>query len=270
MLKHTLAAALVFLPNILLAGGDPKICYREDAAPFSYVEGGQPLGYSVDLCRFALEKAGWPDPGMVLVTAENRFEMLTEGTCNVLCEATTVTMKRREDVEFSLITFLTGSAFLFPKAISEMDPKTEELTVGFLSGTTAHEKWREGDLIGGTAFNISFEPVEQHDEAIENLKNGDLNAYVADREILERIINEHKVLADAFMVGKRSLSYEPYALAVEMGNDELRIKIDDALADLFRERDNTRMINDILGKYIPQRRFDPIMVELFELQSLPE
>lgn len=251
-----------------LAEDAHKICYRDDAAPFSHVDtGGTPTGYSVNLCRRVLAEIGTPDPEMILVSAEDRFTTLTSGKCHVLCEATTVSMKRRESMEFSLITFLTGAAFLYPNALVDGGAATKsEMVVGFLSGTTAHEKWKSGDLVSGTAFDFAFAAVESHEDATTQLLDGTLQAYVADREILERILSEQPQLAKAFRVGRKSLSYEPYALAVDMGNDTLRVKIDAVLAQLFRSGE----ITEILGEHVPQRRFDPILLDLFELQSLPE
>ena len=46
----------------------------------------------------------------------------------------------------------------------------------------------------------------------------------------------------------------------------MRVQIDAVLAELYRSGE----IKEILGQYIPQRRFDPILLNLFELQSLPE
>lgn len=264
-----LFASLPFLmASPAIAQDSYKICYRSDAAPFSYVDdAGTVRGYSVDLCRRVLAEFGSPEPEMVLVTAEDRFEQLKSGTCHLLCEATTVSMKRREEMEFSLITFLTGATFLFPNAM--LNGSTEAgaaITVGFLEGTTAHEKYKSGQLVGGSTYDISFKPVGSHEDAKTLMLSGGLQAYVADREILERILTEELKLAENFQVGSKSLSYEPYALAVDMGNDELRTRVDAVLATLFRSGE----IKDILAEYIPQRRFDPILLDLFELQSLPE
>lgn len=266
--RARLAGLVLIMASPATAEGDYKICYREDAAPFSYVDdAGTVRGYSVDLCRRVLAEFGTPEPDMVLVTAEDRFDQLKSGACHLLCEATTVSMKRRETMEFSLITFLTGATFLFPNSLlnGSADADTA-IAIGFLEGTTAHEKHKSGQLVGGSTYDISFEPVATHEDAKHLLLTGGLQAYVADREILERILSEEPTLAEDFQVGSKSLSYEPYALAVDMGNDELRTKVDAVLAMLFRDGE----IKDILGEYIPQRRFDPILLDLFELQSLPE
>lgn len=251
-----------------LAAEPITLCYREDAAPFSFVaDDGTPKGYSVDLCRRAVAGQSDVAPEMVLVTAETRFDALISGQCRLLCEATTVTMQRRRDMEFSLITFLTGSAFLFPKSLLEPgDGDAAEIRVGFLENTTAHENWKSGNLVGGSAFSFTFEAVEDHEAAATRLADGTLSGYVADREILEGMLAEDKDLAERYQVGRTSLSYEPYALAVAKGDDDLRIAVDEVLAELFRSGE----VREILGAYIPQRRFDPILDDLFELQSLPE
>lgn len=270
VLRVAIAAGLIsFLATFAQAGEDYKICYRADAAPFSFMaDDGAPRGYSVDLCRHALASLGTEDPEMVPVTAEDRFDrLIKDQACHVLCEATTVTMRRRQDMEFSLITFLTGAAFLFPKSLLIETEKTEAvMKVGFLEGTTVHENSENGGFVNGATFNFSFEPVESHEAAVLGLTDGTLQGYVADREILEQILAESPSLAELYQVGRQSLSYEPYALAVRMGDDRTRTAIDEVLAELYR----TGEIRKILSEYIPQRRFDPILMNLFELQSLPE
>jgi len=107
-------AALLLLPAIALAqaasapleGRLKKIkesqsiavAYRTDAAPFSFEDNKQAVGYTVDLCRRvvgALEqqlgvkelKIRW-----VPVTVQNRFETIAKGQADLECGASTVTL----------------------------------------------------------------------------------------------------------------------------------------------------------------------------------
>lgn len=90
------------------------IGYRVDAPPFSMEQNGQPVGYAVDLCRrittavkerLKLDKL---ETKFVPVDLNNRFKAVASGDVDILCAATTITLSRLEQVDFSLMTFLTG------------------------------------------------------------------------------------------------------------------------------------------------------------------
>lgn len=93
---RALSVAALSLQCGLATAEDLAICFREDAPPFSYLdETNKPAGYSFDLCQSVAEAIGAPDPQLVPVTVENRFDRLNEGACDLLCGATTMTIKRR-------------------------------------------------------------------------------------------------------------------------------------------------------------------------------
>ncbi|MGR3320711.1 MAG: transporter substrate-binding domain-containing protein [Pseudooceanicola sp.] len=259
------ALALLFLaaPSVAAAEG-LRLCYREDAAPFSHVdEAGQATGYSVDLCRRIAAAHGDDAPAMVPVTSETRFTALGPD-CQLLCEATTITLSRRARMDFTLITFLTASALLYPRSLPAKGAAA--LRVGFLKDTTTDRRWQSGELIGGQAWDFEFEGVDSHDRAGARLKAGTLDAYIADREILEHIMDAAPGLRETHQIGLRSISYEPYAIAVAPGERALLLTADRTLAGLFRSGE----IDAILGRHVPQRRFDPALNDLFKIQSIPD
>src|SRR5262249_55391772 len=99
-----------------------RIAYREDAPPFSYKDAGatEPAGYIVEMCRAVAAKLK-DDLGVlalkiayVPVTAANRFDAIAKGEADLLCEATTATLARREKVAFSIPTFVDGPRLLSP------------------------------------------------------------------------------------------------------------------------------------------------------------
>lgn len=266
MLRLCIVTALALSVSLPEAWAS-SICYRADAAPFSYLgEDGQPTGYTVELCELVAQRDGGK-PDMVPVTAEDRFQALKDGRCDMLCEATSVTMKRRRSgVEFSLITFLTGTALLFPRSLLDKTDQSQPVLVGFLEGTTTHDKWQSNQLVSGEGIPFEFRPQKSHETAVEALNNGELGAYLADREIVEGILRDNPKIAETHILGEDSLSYEPYAIAVRTGNDDMRIKIDDVLAELYR----SGKIFDLIAQYVPNRLYDARLKDLFLIQSLPE
>src|SRR6185312_16098449 len=101
--------------------GTIRLAHRTDAAPFSSLDSaGQPVGYSIELCRrvVAAITAALPAPARAIrvefvpVSAMDRFDAITAGRADLLCEATTVTLGRREQLDFSLYTYVTGAGVI--------------------------------------------------------------------------------------------------------------------------------------------------------------
>jgi ABC-type amino acid transport substrate-binding protein len=76
-----------------------RIAFRDDAPPFSYkAKGTQLAGYMVDLCRAVAKKLAeqlkLPTLNIIYVsvTAADRFEAITQGKADLLCEPTTQTL----------------------------------------------------------------------------------------------------------------------------------------------------------------------------------
>ncbi|MGH6928212.1 MAG: transporter substrate-binding domain-containing protein, partial [Dongiaceae bacterium] len=120
-----------------------KIGYRTDAPPFSYdSEIGEPAGYVVDLCR-EVAAAAKQDLGIadlkveyVTVTAEDRFDAVKSGRVDLLCEATTVTLARRELVDFSLMTFIDGASVMVRSDGPQSFKSLAGHKIGVHAGTT--------------------------------------------------------------------------------------------------------------------------------------
>src|SRR6266404_2241536 len=96
-----------------------RIAYREDAPPFSFKDKiGEPAGFMVDLCRAVATKVAQArnlpvlDVVYVPVTAADRFDAITQQKADLLCEPTSVTLSRRQLVDFSIPTFLDGASLM--------------------------------------------------------------------------------------------------------------------------------------------------------------
>ena len=92
-----------------------RIGYVPDAPPLSFDDDdGNVAGYSIDLCRHIASAIRF-DLGLEkvdiefkpLVSMEQRIEAVAGGEVDIECGATTVTLSRRERVDFTLMTFIT-------------------------------------------------------------------------------------------------------------------------------------------------------------------
>ena len=95
--------------------GSMTIGYRNDAPPFSSEdEAGAPIGYAVELCqRIAAavkEHLSLADLKIQYkaLSAGERLDAVSSGQVDIECGNTTVTLGRRQTVDFTLMTFVTG------------------------------------------------------------------------------------------------------------------------------------------------------------------
>jgi ABC-type amino acid transport substrate-binding protein len=246
-----------------------KIGYRADAKPYSYRnDKGQPAGYIVDLCQEVAaavrEVAGaWTRTEFVLVPADRRFESVREGKVDILCDPSTVTLPRRELVDFSLPTFLDGAGAL--SRTNRPVQRFEDLAgrrVGVLEGTTTERMLRESlDALGVKATIVT---ARNHLAGIDLLSEDKIDAYFADRAIVAAILAEGN--RPGFQLSKRYFSYETYALALPRDDGAFRLLVDRTLARLYR----SGRIDSILARTFGKAPLDEMLRAMILIHSLPD
>jgi ABC-type amino acid transport substrate-binding protein len=248
-----------------------RIAYREDAPPFSYKDKlGEPAGLMVDLCREVAKKlAGQLDlPTLsvtyVPVTAAGRFEAITQQKADLLCEPTSVTLSRREQVDFSIATFVDGAGLLVrangPKDLRAMAGQK----IGVLAGTTTEEALRNTLNDAGIAADVVA--AKTHGEGLAMLDDGKISAYFADRAILVTLSRESKA-PDKLRLADEYLTIEPYALALPRGDSDFRLAVDRALSHIYRSGDIVAIFERTFGgKSKPSQ----ILQTLYLISALPD
>lgn len=247
-----------------------KIGYRTDAAPYAYKNDlGEAAGYSVDLCRnvaVAVKKSlGMSDITIeyVPVTAEGRFDAVQDGKIDILCGPTTATLSRRERVDFSLPTFIDGASVMLmadgPKGFKELAGKN----VGVRGGTTTEEGLRK--TLAKLSVQAEVVPVSSHNEGLTKLQKGEVSAYFADRGILLYLMATSEK-PETLRVGTDYFSFEPYALAVQRGDDEFRLLVDKTLARLYRSGAIVPIFRNSFGDAEPS----DVLRALYLINGLPE
>ena len=234
------------------ASGTIRIAYREDAPPFSFRKGnaGEPLGFMSDLCRAVATRVGQQlgladlKIAYVPVTSADRFDAITGSKADLLCEATTQTLKRRETVGFSIPTFVDGASFIIgtsgPRDIKSLEGKT----VGVLANTTT-----EADLkrtLQAGQIKAEVVSVKTHGEGIDAVEKGTVAAYYGDRAILTFLLLDGK-LHPGLMIADAYLSVEPYALALRRGDEDFRLAVDRALSQIYRSGEVVKLFAASFG-----------------------
>jgi ABC-type amino acid transport substrate-binding protein len=245
-----------------------RIGYRADAKPHSYrSEQGQPAGYVVDLCREVAAAVTQSMPNIqvnyILVPADQRFEQVRDGKVDILCDPSSVTLARREMVDFSLPTFLDGASVLY--RVNRPVERYEDLNgkrVGVLVGTTTETTLREG--LSAVKANATVVPVRDHRAGITLLEEDKVDAYFADRAIIAAILNEGT--RPGFTLSKQYFSYETHGLALPRGDDVFRLLVDRTLARLYR----SGRIDAILAKTFGSGPSGEMLKTMYIINSLPD
>ena len=141
------ALALLALAPLALAQGVTKptlekireygaiyVGHAEASVPFSYVMGGEVIGYSIDLCGHIVDaiRTELNDPTlkavMVPITSSSRLLMLVTGVIDLECGSTTNTKIRQQQVAFSVTPFVSGV-----KALVRKDADFISRKLGFIA-----------------------------------------------------------------------------------------------------------------------------------------
>ena len=248
-----------------------RIAYREDAPPFSYKDKlGEPVGFMVDLCRTVAKKLAEQlnlpslNAAYVPVTAADRFDAIAQHKADLLCEPTSATLSRREQVDFSIPTFLDGAGLMVrangPKNLRDLAGQK----VGVLAGTTTEEALRNTLKEAGIASDVVA--AKTHDEGLAMLDDGKISAYFGDRSILLFLIKDSKA-PEKLRLADDYLSVEPYALALPRGDSDFRLAVDRALSHIYRSGEIAAIFQRTFGgKAEPSQ----ILRTLYVISSLPD
>jgi ABC-type amino acid transport substrate-binding protein len=248
-----------------------RIAYREDAPPFSYKDKiGEAGGFMVDLCRAVAKKLGEQRNLSELkvlyvpVTAADRFEAITQQKADLLCEPTTATLSRREQVDFSIPTFLDGASLMVradgPKSLRDLAGQK----IGVLAGTTTEESLRNTLKEAGITGDLVT--AKTHGEGLAMLDDGKISAYFGDRSILLFLIKDSKA-PEKLRLADDYLSVEPYALALPRGDSDFRLAVDRALSHIYRSGEIVSIFERTFGgKAKPSQ----ILQTLYLTSSLPD
>ena len=215
-----------------------RIAFREDAPPFSYKEkSGAPTGFMVDLCRAVAKHLGDQlnltemTLAFLPVTAVDRFAAIASGKADLLCEPTTETLSRRQQVDFSIPTFVDGAGLLIrsdgPRSIKALAGRK----IGVLAGTTTEDALQNTLKEAGIEAEVA--PAKTHQEGLAMLDDGRISAYFADRSILIFLAQQSKA-PEKLMLAENYLTVEPYALALPRGDEDFRLAVDRALSHIYR------------------------------------
>lgn len=269
------AAAAGSVLDRIAETGEFRIGFATGSPPLSYVDAeGKAVGYSIDLCRHVASRIR-VELGLEqlkikyvpLVAMEDRLAAVQNGDVDIECGATTVTLSRRERVDFTLMTFITGSAVLSRKAdpIDNVDQLAGK-RIAVMTGTTTEDVLREFRDVNGVDMKIRS--IETHDEGMKLLNERRVDGYASDRAMLIGLVLSGENASKEYTMTRGALSFEPYAMMVPRGDTRFRLSADRALADLYRSARIRGIYHKWFGRY--GEPLSPIVEAMYQFQAVGE
>ena len=250
--------------------GEIRIGFRESAPPFSYrSKSGAPTGLAVWLCQDVAQgiqkSLGLEDLKFtyVPVTAASRFDALEKGETDIHCGPTSVTLERRESLDFSIPFFADGSSAVLlsdgPETLAELNGAP----IGALKGTTTVGVVEA--LIASENLSSPLVQFDDHESGLNALLSGEVSAYFGDQAIL---IYQLGVMRPkkAVKLARRQFSFEPYALAMKRGESDLRLEVDRVLSGVYR----SGAIHNHLASAFGDVGLSELAISLYRIVALPD
>jgi len=245
--------------------------YLASAPPFSFPgPDKKPVGYSIDLCTQIASriqkdlninlKLNW-----VLLTTENRLEMVASGKVDIECGTTTASLSRQERVDFSLMTFVDGGGLLTKKdfslrAVGDLADKR----IAVIPGTTtetALTKFLKDEFV-----TVQTVRVKNHVEGLMAVEKGSADAFASDRGILAGLAVTSKD-PSKFALPGILFSYEPYGFMVRRNDAAFRLVVNRTLAGLYRSGEILEVYDRWFGAF---GKPSQAMQAIYMLNGLPE
>jgi ABC-type amino acid transport substrate-binding protein len=204
--------------------------------PFSFAEDRKIDGFSIDLCKRVVNsierqlnvaglKIKW-----VPVTSQSRFDAVSKGQADMECGASTITLTRMKQVDFSSVIFVETTGLLVKAAsgmrsLSDMSGKT----IAVIAGTT-NERAINAQL-KRRLISATVAPFKSRDEALAALEEGRADAFASDKLLLVGAATGAKD-PKALALLPEDLSFEPYGIVVPRGDAAFRLAVNTGLARL--------------------------------------
>ncbi len=244
----TAFSALVVLPasagpvlDEIRNKGRIVIAHRESSVPFSFVDGGKPVGYAVDLCKRVAEavrvKLGLKALSVefVKVTPADRIPVIVERRADLECGSTTNNAERRQKVAFTVAHYVTGARYLV-RADSEIGDLQgfQGKKLVSTTGTTplkAIVQANKERLLG-----ITVVEAPDHARAVEMVEKGEVDGFAMDDVLLYGLRSGRPDPNKLKVVGK-FLTVEALAIMLSKDDPEFKQIVDDEMKRLVVSRE---------------------------------
>lgn len=265
-----------------------RLGYVDGARPFSYRdESGNVAGYTVALCERVADAAksqlGLRSLAIewVAQSFEQRLGDLQSGRVDVACSAGAVTLGDRAQASYSVPVF-PGSvgALVRRDASSRLTELLEEgpsrfrpfwraapaqilgeQTFAAVPGSVADDYLEERT----TTLRLASRVVHVTDVAagVQSVLDRQAQVFFGDRALLLDAAQQHPARRDLMVLAKK-FTFQPIALGVARGDEDMRLLVDRTLSDLYRSGELLTIYQAAFGEA------DEATLSFFRMSVLPE
>ena len=233
------------------------IAHRESSVPFSFVDGGKPVGYAVDLCKRVAEavrtKLGLKTLAVefVKVTPADRIPVIVERRADLECGSTTNNAERRQKVAFTVAHYVTGARYLV-RADSEIGDLQgfQGKKLVSTTGTTPLKAIAQANkerLLG-----ITVVEAPDHARAVEMVEKGEVDGFAMDDVLLYGLRAARPDPGKLKVVGK-FLTVEALAIMLSKDDPEFKQIVDDEMKRLVVSREANSLYDRWFTQPIPPK-----------------
>jgi len=246
--------------------------YRTDAMPFSFSEGGKPVdGFTIDLCKRVITsierqlKLTGLQVKWVPVTSQSRFDAVAKGAVDMECGASTMTLTRMKQVDFSSVVFVETTNLLVksapgPRSLSDMSG----MKIAVVAGTTNERALNA--QIKRRLLNTTVLPFKTREEAFAAFEEGKADAYASDRLLLLGAATKAKDPKSLLLLPEE-LSIEPYGIVLPRGDASFRLAVNTGLAQVYGSGE----VVEIFRRWFENLGTPtPILIAAYALGAIPE
>jgi polar amino acid transport system substrate-binding protein len=218
-----------------------RIGVKADNPPFGFQDAeGRPQGFDVDL-GFRIARVLGVQPSFVTVTSKDRIEKLKNGEIDIIIATLTATRSRSHEIDFSLPYFQDQQGLLVPAASPIQSYRDlSGKRVAAAAGSTSIDNLK---VVAPDCKGIA---VKSNIEGLEKLRAGEADAISGDGLSLQALRVDSADPA-AFRIAGEGFSVEPYAIGLPRNDSEFRVRIDEALTELWTSGVWTRLFDKWLG-----------------------
>lgn len=256
--------------------GKVVIGYRESSDPISYIVGGKPLGYAVDICNnFANElKKDLKLPALKVeykaVTSSTRIPEMLAGNIDMECGTTTNSIQRQEQVSFSTNYFATEVRMVVKasspiKSLADLNGKAVVTT----QGTTSDKYIKMGEK--GEKINVNNVYGKDHSDSFAMVASGRAAAFVMDDNILAGLVAKSSNPKDFKIVGP-VLSSEPYGIMLPKNDAAYKAIADRVVTGMWKNGQIAALYKKWFLSAIPPKNINlnmPMSASFKKLQASP-
>jgi ABC-type amino acid transport substrate-binding protein len=254
-------------------GGAIRLGFREGTPPFSFKERDKARGYSVELCErsvAAIARArhvATPKIEWVAVDAATRIDAVASGRVDAVCGTTTITLSRRERVDFSVPIYVDGGSLMVrtdaapvPATLADLDGKR----IAVIGATTTEAALTRALALAKAQATLVH--VNDGAEGVAALLAKRVDGYAGDRIVLTEL-RQRSDAAKSLTFLAQDFSYEPYGIVVRRDDPDFRLALDRALVGIYKSGE----IDGIFATWFGDLgRPGPLLNAMFYLNMLPE